>query len=98
MGSLTIYGVGAELTEKLSLLATEHGVSLPEEALRVMSEALHVRLTDSESVATSALEYEDVETGQHLFHRVRALVAKYGPLDIELPARGDSDREPPDFN
>jgi len=32
----------------------------------------------------------------HLYHRVRRLVEKYGPLDLDLPPREPA-REPPDF-
>jgi plasmid stability protein len=36
------------------------------------------------------------EPEEHLYHRVRRLVAKYGPMDIEIPAREPAD-DPPDF-
>lgn len=36
-------------------------------------------------------------SGKHLMERVRALVDKYGPFDLELPPR-DAGREPPDFS
>ncbi len=34
---------------------------------------------------------------EHLFHRMRKLVKKYGAMDIELPPR-EYEREPPDFS
>ena len=36
------------------------------------------------------------EPEEHLDHRVRRLVEKYGPLDIDIPAREMAD-DPPDF-
>ena len=34
---------------------------------------------------------------EHLYHRMRRLVAKYGAMEIELPSR-EPEREPPDFS
>jgi plasmid stability protein len=36
------------------------------------------------------------ESTEHPYHAIRRAVAKYGPLDIEFPARGPA-REPPSF-
>jgi plasmid stability protein len=36
------------------------------------------------------------EPGEHPYHIIRRAVAKYGPLDLEIPPR-EAGREPPDF-
>jgi plasmid stability protein len=33
---------------------------------------------------------------EHLYHRIRRAVAKYGPMDLEIPPR-EPGREPPTF-
>ena len=93
MATLTIDGVGTELQRKLAALAEEHGSSIPQEALRVIADALHVSPFEDNGKAAAQT---DEGTGDHLSTRVRALVEKYGPLDIDLPAR-EKQREPPDF-
>jgi hypothetical protein len=98
MASLTIDGVGTELQRRLAALAEERGSSMQEEALRVMAEALHVPPTDqaSEPPMTTS-HYPGELTGAEFVALVRAAVDKYGPLDFEIPPRGPSHREIPDF-
>ncbi|HEY5055419.1 MAG TPA: Arc family DNA-binding protein [Acidobacteriaceae bacterium] len=37
------------------------------------------------------------ETQEHVYHRIRRAVAKYGPMDLEIPPREPA-REPPTFD
>jgi plasmid stability protein len=49
---------------------------------------------EARAILEDAAAKQDPE--EHLYHIVRRAVAKYGPLDIEIPPR-EPGREPPDF-
>lgn len=66
-----------------------------------VKEKLRVRAAENgrsmEAEARAILEEATVRTQQeHPYHVIRRAVAKYGPLDIEIPPR-ETGREPPAF-
>ena len=65
------------------------------ESLRVRA-AQHGRSMEAEARAILEAATAQVQPEEHLYHRIRRLVDKYGPLDIEFPPREPA-REPPDF-
>ena len=65
------------------------------ESLRVRA-ALNGRSMEAEARAILEEAALGREPKEHPYHIIRRAVAKYGPLDLELPPR-ESGREPPDF-
>ena len=49
---------------------------------------------EARSILEEAVSIREPE--EHPYHGIRRAVAKYGPLDLELPPR-EPGREPPDF-
>jgi plasmid stability protein len=66
------------------------------ESLRIRA-AQHGRSMEAEARAILEEAAGKREPEEHLYKRVRRLVEKYGPMDIEIPPREPA-REPPDFN
>ena len=68
-----------------------------------VKEKLRVRAAQNgrsmEAEARAILEEQTCqeEPKEHLYHRARGLVEKYGPMDIDLPPRDQAD-SPPDFS
>jgi plasmid stability protein len=65
------------------------------ESIRVRA-AQHGRSMEAEARAILEEAAGKREPEEHLYHIIRRAVAKYGPLDIDIPAREPA-REPPDF-
>lgn len=65
------------------------------ETIRVRA-AQHGRSMEAEVRAILEEAAADGEPEEHPYHTIRCAVAKYGPLDLELPPR-EPGREPPDF-
>jgi plasmid stability protein len=66
------------------------------ERIRVRA-ARHGRSMEAEARAILEEAAGRQKPEEHLYHRVRRLVEKYGPLDIEIPPRELAD-DPPDFS
>ena len=66
------------------------------ESIRVRA-AQHGRSMEAEARAILEEAAGKQEPEEHLYHRVRKLVEKYGPMDIEIAPREQADN-PPDFN
>lgn len=66
------------------------------ESIRIRA-AQHGRSMAAEARAILEAGMQEQEPEEHLYHRVRKLVARYGPMDIDLPPR-DMGNEPPDFS
>ena len=66
------------------------------ESIRIRA-AQHGRSMAAEARAILEEGVIQKEPGEHLYHFVRRAVAKYGPMELDLPPR-EMDREPPDFN
>jgi plasmid stability protein len=66
------------------------------ETIRVRA-AQRGRSMEAEARAILEESVNKVEPEEHFYDIVRRAVAKYGPLDIDLPPR-DPGREPPDFS
>ena len=84
MASLIVRNIDDALKEKLRLRAARHGRSMEEEARTILKDAL---ATD-----------EPLQTGLDFLNAMRARLAPYGYLDIELPPREMDDRDPPTFD
>jgi plasmid stability protein len=65
------------------------------ESLRVRA-ALNGRSMEAEARAILEQAASKHEPEEHLYLRVRRLVDKYGPMDIDIPLRDRAD-DPPDF-
>lgn len=66
------------------------------ESIRVRA-AQHGRSMEAEARAILEEAAAKQEPEEHLYHRVRRLVQRYGPMDLDLPARELVD-DPPDFS
>lgn len=82
MATMTIRNIDEAVKSRLRIRAARHGVSMEEEARRILSAAL----------ATGVRE----DSGASLYAAIRARVEPLGGLELELPGR-DPMREPPDF-
>lgn len=80
MATMTIRNLDDDLKTLLRLRAARHGQSMEEEA---------------RSILRSALKTEPL-SGQSLVDSIRAMVAPYGGIELELPVR-ELMREPADF-
>ncbi len=65
------------------------------ETIRVRA-AQHGRSMEAEARAILEESVLEKEPGEHLYHFVRRAVAKYGPMELDLPPR-EMGPEPPDF-
>lgn len=83
MASLTIRNLDEGDKHELQKIAAANGRSMEEE-LRV-------------TIRRKVLSERAGRRKKHLVDLIHAAVDKYGPLDIELPAR-EAGREPPDFS
>lgn len=81
MASITIRNLDDDLKARLRVQAARHGRSMEEEV---------------RSILRGALEAAPL-TGQSLVDSIREMVAPYGGIELELPARGPQ-RDPPDFS
>lgn len=82
MASLTIDGVGIELQRKLAALAVERGSSVPQEALRVIAQALEVPPVDKAGeLKVAERGRPGLRTGANFVAEIRELVEKYGGWD-----------------
>ena len=81
MGSMTIRNLDDRVKARLRVRAAQRGHSMEEEARNILQ---------------TALEGDDL-TGARLVADIRALVNRYGGVDIELPKR-EPMRDPPDFS
>ena len=80
----------------IACMATLHIRDLKDsvkESIRIRA-AVHGRSMEAE--ARAILEEAGREPEEHPYYTIRRAVAKYGPLDLELPPR-EPGREPPDF-
>lgn len=84
MASLIVRNIDDALKEKLRLRAARHGRSMEEEARTILKVAL--------------ASEEQLPTGLDFLNAMRARVAPYGYLDIELPPRETDSRDPPTFD
>ena len=82
MATMTIRNIDNDLKARLRIRAARHGVSMEEEARRILSAAL----------ASGVRE----DSGASLYAAIRARVDRIGGIDLELPAR-EPPREPPDL-
>lgn len=83
MASMTIRNLDNDVKARLRVRAARRGVSMEEEARCILRAALSV-----DTQATS---------GSALVKAIRARVARFGGIELELPRRGPL-REPPDFS
>lgn len=82
MATMTIRNLNEDVKARLRVQAARHGRSMEEEARNILRTAL--------SAAPK------VGTGAALVADIRALVAPFGGIELELPVR-EPMREPPDF-
>jgi antitoxin FitA len=82
MGSLTISGLDERLVASLREQALRHGRSVEEEAREILREGVQVASPPGEQESFGAA--------------IRALVARHGPVDLDLPPR-ERLGEPPDM-
>jgi plasmid stability protein len=82
MATLLIRDLKDSVKESIRVRAAQHGRSMEAEARTILEEGAAV---------------DRPRTEEHLYHRVRRLVKKYGPMDIDIPARDQTDN-PPDFS
>lgn len=80
MSTMTIRNLDDDLKAQLRLRAARHGQSMEEEV---------------RSILRGALQTEPL-SGRSLVDSIRAMVAPYGGIDLELPPR-ELQRDPPDF-
>ena len=83
MATLTIRDLDEGVTERLRVRAAEHGHSMEAEAERILRSVL------GESAGLPAC---------NLYERIHARFAALGGVDLELPARESSVRDPPRFD
>jgi hypothetical protein len=81
MASLTVRNLDASIKTRLKIRAAKNGRSMEEE----------VRVLIEEAVEPKAA------TGAGLFQKIHKLVQRHGPLDIRIPVRKSTHRQPPDF-
>lgn len=82
MATMTIRNIDDELKARLRVRAARHGVSMEEEARRILGTAL----------ASGVRE----DNGASLYAAIRTRMEPLGGEDLELPPR-EPMREPPDF-
>lgn len=83
MATMTIRNLDEDVKARLRVRAAQHGRSMEEEARSILRAAL-------EAEAKPA-------TGAALVKAIRARVAPFGGIELELPPRMPM-REPPDFS
>ena len=83
MAEITIHHIDDDPMARLAALAARHGRSMEEEACSLLQAALS---TDSGST-----------TGAALVADIRAWVASFSGIELELPVR-EQMRDPPDFS
>lgn len=83
MASLIVRNIDDALKDKLRQRAARHGRSMEDEVRTILK---------------GVLAEEQPRTGLDLLNAMRALVAPYGYLDIELPPREMDSRDPPTFD
>lgn len=66
------------------------------ETIRIRA-AKNGRSMEAEARAILRAAAKKREPDEHPYLVIRRAVAKYGPLDLEIPPRDEIDREPPDF-
>jgi antitoxin FitA len=81
MSSITIRNLDPAIKERLRVRAAEHGHSMEAEARRILQTAL-------KGVARAP--------AANLYERIRARLAPFGGVDLDLPPRAP-DRDPPRF-
>ena len=82
----------------IACMATLHIRDLKDsvkESIRIRA-AVHGRSMEAEARAILEQAADKQEPEEHLYLRVRRLVKKYGPMDLDIPPREPA-REPPDF-
>lgn len=84
MASLIVRNIDDALKEKLRQRAARHGRSMEDEVRTILKGAL--------------TNGEQPQTGLDLLNAMRARVASYGYLDLELPPREMDSRDPPAFD
>lgn len=82
MATMTIRNLDEELKGRLRVRAARHGVSMEEEARRILSAALAPGVRE--------------DSGAALYAAIRTRVEPLGGVDLELPPR-ESMRQPPDL-
>ena len=83
MASITVRNLDVEVKNLLRRRAAENGRSMEAEARLILRDALVKKNgTDSENVAEI----------------IRAYMAPFGGVELELPPRHGADREPPTFD
>ena len=83
MASVTIRNLDDSDKFELQKIAAANGRSMEEE----------LRVTIKSKIRSERAP----QSGKQLVERIRALVDKYGPFDVDLPPR-EPGREPPDFS
>jgi plasmid stability protein len=83
MGTLTIRNLDDRVKQELRKRAAEHGVSMEEEARTILRDAV----TTGDRSASS----------ESMMGALDRLKAKYGAIELEIPPRGQTVREPPRF-
>lgn len=83
MATMTIRNLDDDVKARLRMRAAQHGRSMEEEARSILRSVL----------STPA----EVNTGAALVRAIRARVARFGGVELELPER-EQMREPPDFS
>jgi len=84
MATMTIRNLDEDVKARLRVRAAQHGHSMEEEARSILRAAL-------------SAEPKPANTGAALVADIRALVAPFGGIELELPAR-EPQRQPPDFS
>ena len=82
----------------IACMATLHIRDLKDsvkESIRIRA-AVHGRSMEAEARAILEQAADKQEPEEHLYLRVRRLVKKYGPMEIDIPPRELAD-DPPDF-
>lgn len=83
MATMTIRNLDDDVKARLRMRAAQHGRSMEEEARSILRSVL----------STPA----EANTGAALVKAIRARVARFGGVELELPER-ELMREPPDFS
>lgn len=81
---MTIRNLDEDVKARLRVRAAQHGRSMEEEARSILRAAL-------------STNRKPATTGAALVADIRALVAPFGGIELELPTR-ELQREPPDFS
>lgn len=83
MATMTIRNLDDDVKARLRVRAAQHGQSMEEEARSILRTALAAEAKPA--------------TGADLVRAIRARVAPFGSIELELPPR-ESQRDPPDFS